>query len=207
MGAGLEALKVVQLRVGPMANFVYLVLDGASRESLVVDSGWETKPIAEAARAEDAKVKLVVATHQHFDHTSTAKELAGELGAKVAAHSSSPVEHEVSVDHGDEISLGKHKVRVMHTPGHTGDSICLYDGRNLFTGDTLFVGAIGKFERSEAERMYHSLYDVIMKLPDPTVVYSGHDYGDVPFRTLGEEKAENVYLKSRSLSEFASTFA
>jgi hydroxyacylglutathione hydrolase len=200
-------LKVVQLKVGPMENFVYLLVNPERRESMVVDSGWETKPIVNAVRAEGAEVKFVVATHEHFDHTSTLGELAEELGAKVVAHSASPIEHDLSVADGDDLRLGAHRVEVMHTPGHTADSICLYDGRNVFTGDTLFVGAIGRFEKRNAKEMYHSLYDVIMRLPDPTMVYSGHDYGEVPFRTLGQEKAANVYLKARDLSEFLSTFA
>jgi hydroxyacylglutathione hydrolase len=202
-----SALKVVQLKVGPMANFVYLLVDGESRESIVVDSGWETKPIVNAVKEEGTKVKFVVATHEHFDHTSTLGQLAGELGAKVVAHSSSPIGHDISVKDGDEIGLGEHRVKVMHTPGHTADSICLFDGSDVFTGDTLFVGTIGRFEKNESKRMYHSLYDVIMKLPGSTVMYPGHDYGDVPFRSLREEKEANVYLKAKSLSDFLSTFA
>lgn len=200
-------MKVIQLKVGPMANFVYVIVDEATGESMAIDSGWETKPIVEAVRTAKAKVKFVAVTHEHFDHTSTIGELARELGAKAVAHSSSPVEHEVSVKDGDEIRLGASRVKVMHTPAHTEDSICLYDGANVFTGDTLFVGTIGRFERSQASRMYRSLYEIIMKLPDLTVVYPGHDYGQVPSRSLGEEKAENVYLKARSLSDFVSTFS
>lgn len=201
------ALKVLQIMVGPMENFVYVVVDPQSKEGMVVDSGWETKPIIKAVEAEGAKVRFVVATHEHFDHTSTLSELAKELGAKVVAYSASPIEHEVSVGDGDEIQVGTNKVSVLHTPGHTADSMCLYDGKHLFTGDTLFVDTIGKFEKRDAKEIYHSLYDVIMRLPDQTIVYSGHDYGDVPFRTLGEEKASNVYLKAKSLSDFLSTFA
>lgn len=200
-------LRVFQMKVGSMDNFVYLVVDQASKEALVVDSGWETGPIVKSAEASGARVKLVVATHEHFDHTSTLRKLAGELGAKVAAHASSPIDHDVSVRDGESLELGRSRVRVLHTPGHTVDSICLYDGREVFTGDTLFVGTIGKFERIEAEEIYHSLYDAILTLPASTVVYPGHDYGGVPSRTLGEEKLNNPYLGAGSLKEFLSLFA
>jgi glyoxylase-like metal-dependent hydrolase (beta-lactamase superfamily II) len=190
-----------------MANFVYLLLEPESTEALVVDSGWETSPIVKAVEELDAKVKFVVATHEHFDHTSTLGELAEELGAKVAVHENSPIDHDVSVVDGEELKLGRKGVKVLHTPGHTEDSICLYDGKNLFTGDTLFVGAIGKFEREMSKVMYDSLHGVIMKFPDSTVIYPGHDYGEVPFRTLGEEKALNPFLLVRDIRSFMSLFA
>ncbi len=202
----MAAMKTVQLKVGPMANFAYILVEEESKDSVIVDSGWETKPIVTAAKKEGAKVKFVVATHEHFDHTATLGELAKEFGAKVVAHSSSPIEHDVSVADGEEIRLGSRTVRVMHTPGHTADSICLYDGTEVFTGDTLFVGTIGRFEKRNAAEMYHSLYDVILKLPDSTRMYPGHDYGEVPSRTLGEEREANVYLGAKNVSEFVSTF-
>ena len=200
------AFRVVQLKVGPMDNFAYVLTDTKSKESIVIDSGWETKPIVKAVRDAGAKVKLAVATHEHFDHTSTLEELAAALGAKVAAHESSPIAHDVSLADGDEISLGANGVKVLHTPGHTQDSICLYDGDEVFTGDTVFVGNIGRFEENNAAQIYHSIYDRILGLPGSTAMYPGHDYGDVPFRTLKEERAANPYLRARSVSEFVSSF-
>ena len=193
--------------MGMMANFVYVLVDPDSREALVVDSGWETAPIARAASELGAKVRFVVATHEHFDHTSTLGELAQELRAKVVVHVNSPIDHDITVVDGQELKLGRKGVRVLHTPGHTEDSICLYDGRDLFTGDTLFIGAIGKFERETSRAIYDSLHDVIMKLPDSTMIYPGHDYGDVPSRTLGEEKVANPFLLTRDFRSFLSLFA
>jgi len=190
-----------------MENFVYLVMDEGSRQAMVVDSGWETAPIEAAARDTGAKVGYVVATHEHFDHTSSVDELADKLGAEVVAHESSPLDCDLRVKDGDEIRLGGKAVRVLHTPGHTEDSICLYDGREVFTGDTLFVGTIGKFDTARAEAMYDSLYRVILGLPPTTVFYPGHDYGEVRFRTLREEAALNPFLMARDLRSFLSLFA
>lgn len=200
-------LIVLQLRVGTMANFVYLLADEESKEALVVDSGWETEPVARAAVGAGARVKYVVATHEHFDHVSTLDELAGGLGAKVVAHEASPVRCDLRVVGGSELLLGKSRVRVLHTPGHTEDSICLYDGREVFTGDTLFVGAIGRFDPSQAEQMYRSLYEVILRLPEETEMYPGHDYGEVPHRSLKEEKKANPYLAYADLRSFVSFFS
>jgi glyoxylase-like metal-dependent hydrolase (beta-lactamase superfamily II) len=199
-------LIVKQLQVGTMANFVYLLVEEKSREALVVDSGWETEPIVKAAAIEKAKVKFAVATHEHFDHVSTLGELASRLGAEVVAHADSPIECDRRVVDGEKLSLGESEVRVLHTPGHTEDSICLYDGDEVFTGDTLFVGTIGKFDRAHSEVIYRSLHEVLLRLSDSTVVYPGHDYGEVPFRTLREEKDSNPFLMTKDLRSFLSFF-
>jgi len=200
-------LIVRQIPVGTMANFVYLVVDEGSREAMVVDSGWETGPIENAIREVGAKVKFAVATHEHFDHVSTISDLAVKLGAKTVAHEDSPLECDLYVKDGDELKLGRKRARVLHTPGHTEDSICLYDGKEVFTGDTLFVGTIGRFERESAEAMYTSLHDVILRLPPATVIFPGHDYGEVPSRTLVEERATNPFLMTEDLRSFLSLFA
>ncbi len=199
-------MKVTQIPVGPMANFVYLVVDEKSKEAMVVDSGWETKPIEDAVKEQGAKVKFAVATHEHFDHVTTLLELVGKLGATVVVHVNSPNECDLRVKDGDHLKLGGSSVKVMHTPGHTEDSICLYDGSEVFTGDMLFVGTIGRFDRERAEAMYTSLHDVILRLPASTVMYPGHDYGEVKFRTLGEEKASNPFLMTKDLRSFLSLF-
>jgi len=199
-------LDVKRIPVGTMANLVYLVVDPGSKEAMVVDSGWETAPIIRAAEEASVNVKFVVATHEHFDHTTTTEELAKSLGAKVVAHENSPIEHDLTVTDGQELRLGRKGVKVIHTPGHTEDSICLYDGKNLFTGDTLFIGTIGNFGRETAQEMYDSLHGIIMKLPDSTMIYPGHDYGEVPSRTLGEEKAANPFLLTRDFRSFLSLF-
>jgi len=190
-----------------MANFVYLVMEEETREAMVVDSGWETRPITEAAREGGARVKFAVATHEHFDHVATLRELADALGAKVVAHALSPIECDIRVKDGEELRLGGKEVKVLHTPGHTEDSICLYDGREVFTGDTLFVGTIGRFERERAEAMYSSLHEVILRLPPSTVLFPGHDYGEVKSRILREEKEANPFLMTRDLRSFLSLFS
>ena len=200
-------LIVKQIPVGTMANFVYVVMEETSKEALVVDSGWETGPIEEAVRMLGAKVKFAVATHEHFDHVATLPELATRLGASVVAHEDSPLECDLRVKDRDELRLGARSFRVLHTPGHTEDSICLYDGREVFTGDTLFVGTIGKFDQERAEAMYSSLHNVILKLPPATIMYPGHDYGDAPFRSLEDERETNPFLMTRDLRSFLSLFA
>lgn len=196
--------EVIQIPVGPMRNFDYLLVDGESREALAVDSGWETGPVVDAARRGDLKVKYVVATHGHFDHVETLRDLARLLGAQVVAHESSELEADLRVADGAVLNLGNTRVRVIHTPGHTPDSICLYDGQEVFTGDTLFIGNCGRTDLpgGSAQQLFHSLRDILMKLPPGTVVYPGHDYGDVPCRSIAEEARRNPALLARNVEEF-----
>jgi hydroxyacylglutathione hydrolase len=197
-------MKVFQIPVGPMQNFAYLVEDEKSLEAIAIDSGWETEPIARLASKEGMRVKYVCATHGHFDHVETMSRLASELGAATAAFVGSEVNPKVGLRDGDVLELGEGGVKVVHTPGHTEDSVCYYDGSHLFTGDTLFIEAWGRTDLpgGSAARLFSSLHEIIMELPQSTVIYPGHDYGGVPFRALGEESRKNPALLARTLAEF-----
>ena len=187
-----------------MQNFAYLVVDEESREAMAVDSGWETDPIVKMASDERARVKYVCVTHGHYDHVKTMGRLATELGAVTVAFEGSEVNPKIRVSDADTLKLGANDVVVMHTPGHTEDSVCYYDGSHLLTGDTLFVDAWGRTDLpgGSAAKLFSSLHEVIMVLPATTVVYPGHDYGEVPFRTLGEETRRNPALRARTVEEF-----
>jgi hydroxyacylglutathione hydrolase len=199
-------LLVRQIRVGPMSNFVYVVMDESSRDAMVVDSGWETGPIVESVREMEAKTKYVLATHGHFDHVSTLRELCDQVGGRLTAHERSSLDCDMKVKGGDRLRLGEEEVSVFFTPGHTDDSICIYAGGDVFTGDTLFVGTIGRFDRKDLRAMYESLNHVLLALPPQTMIYPGHDYGQVPCRTLAEEKESNPYLQPANFTGFASLF-
>ena len=195
---------VRQIPVGPMENFDYLLMDDSSKEAVAIDSGWETGPVVRAAREDKMKVKYVIATHGHEDHVETLAELAGKLGAETVAHESSDLPTDIRVRDGDELKIGGTSVRVIHTPGHTRDSICLFDGKDLFTGDTLFIGNCGRTDLpgGSTSELYHSLHSVLMALPKDAVIYPGHDYGEVRSRTMGEEMKTNPTLLARNLKEF-----
>jgi hydroxyacylglutathione hydrolase len=187
-----------------MQNFTYLVEDEKSREAMTIDSGWETEPIVTLASKEDMLVKYVCATHGHFDHVKTMDSLAKDLGAATVALEGSEINPKVGVRDGDIIRLGESEVKVIHTPGHTEDSVCYYDGSHLFTGDTLFIDAWGRTDLAggSAAKLFSSLHEIVMALPESTVIYPGHDYGDVPFRTLREESQKNPALRARTVAEF-----
>ena len=196
-------MSVRQLKVGTEQNFVYLLVDEPTGEAMVIDSGWEIDPILSVASHEGLEVKYAAVTHRHSDHSSTVWQLAQALDAKVVAYRDSPVTHDISVDEGDELWVGRSKVTVLHTPGHTEDSICLYDSADLFTGDTLFIGNCGRTDLfgGSSRKMFRSLRR-ILELPPATIIYPGHDYGDAPFRELSEEARLNPTLSAKTYAQF-----
>ena len=197
-------MSVRQMKVGDEQNFVYLLVDEPSGEALAIDSGWEIDPISRAIRAERLDLKYAVATHHHSDHSATLWQLARTFDAKVVAHRSSPITFDMGVDNGDLLKIGETEARILHTPGHSEDSVCLYAGKHLFTGDTLLVGGCGRtdFAGGSPKQMFRSLHSVILKLPPETLIYPGHDYGEVPFRKLSVEARVNPSLLARSYKEF-----
>jgi glyoxylase-like metal-dependent hydrolase (beta-lactamase superfamily II) len=126
-------------------------------------------------------------------------------GAKIVQYKNSQLAKQIAVSDGEVIEIGSIKLRVLHTPGHSKDSMCLIlDGKLIFTGDTLFVGNCGRTDLpgSDPAEMYYSLLDRLVKLNENLVVYPGHDYGSTPTSTIGHEKKTNYVLQSRSKQEF-----
>jgi len=193
------------MKVGDQQNFVYLLVDEPSAEAIAIDSGWEVDPIVSVVRDEKLDVRYAVATHHHSDHCASLWQLGRMFDAKVVAHSSSPAPHDLDVDDGDVLKVGRQQVRILHTPGHTEDSICLYDGKHLFTGDTLLIGSCGRTDLvgGSPRQMFRSLHSVILSLPPQTIIYPGHDYGEVPFRNLSVEARVNPALLAKNYREFS----
>lgn len=186
-------------------NFSYIIADDATREAAVVDSSFNAGEITRILKAENLRLKYVINTHGHSDHTAGNEELRSMFSAKTVVHKLSKINADVKVDDGDIIRVGGISVKVIYTPGHTPDSICLLvDNQKLLTGDTLFVGECGRTDMAggSARSMYDSLFNKLLKLNGDVEVYPGHDYGPKASSTIGEEKRSNYTLQPRSLAEF-----
>jgi glyoxylase-like metal-dependent hydrolase (beta-lactamase superfamily II) len=192
-----------QIAISPMQNFAYLIGDEKEGVCAVVDPSDAGKVLGIAAGL-GLNIIYIINTHGHIDHTSGNREVKGQTGAKVIAHTSSRIEKDVGVDDGDIIEVGALRIEVIHTPGHTPDGICLLVEKKLMTGDTLFVGECGRTDLpgSDSRSMYDSLFNKLMKLEDDIEVYPGHDYGKKPSSTIGDERRTNYTLEPRSVDEF-----
>ncbi len=193
-----------QFPIGPYQNFTYLVADRAGGEGVVIDPSFGIEPVLAAIDRHRLKIRHVLVTHRHADHHAGAAEVRARTGARVVAHALAPIGQEVSVQDGEEFRSGPLAVRVIHTPGHTPDSVLYLIEGHVATGDTLFVGECGRVDlpESDPEAMYDSLLHRVLALDDRLIVLPGHDYGATPTSTIGRERTENYTLKPRSLEEF-----
>ncbi len=186
-------------------NFSYIIADDTTREAAVVDPSFNAGEIIRILKAENLTLKYVINTHGHSDHTVGNEELHSILDVKTVVHKLSRISADILVDDGDLIHVGNVSIEVIHTPGHTPDSICLLvNKKKLLTGDTLFVGECGRTDLpgGNPRSMYHSLFNKLLKLADDVEVYPGHDYGTKPSSTIGEEKRSNYTLQPRSPADF-----
>lgn len=185
-------------------NFSYIIADEAAKEAAVVDPSFNTGAIKQLLKNHNFNVKYIINTHGHSDHTAGNENIKSSFGSKVVAHKFAKVNKDISVNDGDILMLGKIAINVIHTSGHTHDSICLLVDDKLLTGDTLFVGECGRTDLpgGSSEDMYYSLFHKLMKLDDNVEVYPGHDYGLHPHSTIGLEKRTNYTLEKRTLEEF-----
>jgi hydroxyacylglutathione hydrolase len=185
-------------------NFSYVIADETTKEAVVVDPSFNSAQIISLLKSLGLRAKYVIDTHYHLDHTAGNQDIKMAFDAKVIAHRLSRISKELSVVDEDIVKLGEIRIKVIHTPGHSPDGICLLFDNKLLTGDTLFVGECGRTDLHDgsARDMFHSLFDRLMKLDDGIEVYPGHDYGSRPHSTIGLEKKTNYTLEKRTLEEF-----
>jgi hydroxyacylglutathione hydrolase len=198
--------KVAQIEVGPMSNFSYIIADDNSKFAAIVDPSWDLEKILKILEKENWQAKMIFNTHNHFDHIQGNEQIAAATGAPILqyAPSSQKVNH-VIVKDGEPIKLGDTVITVLHTPGHSKESICLLvDDRFVFTGDTLFVESCGRIDLAggDVDEMYDSLLNKVRGLNDELIVYPGHNYGSSPWSTIGKEKKNNPTLQLRSRQDF-----
>lgn len=192
-----------QLKAGGDRNFSYIIADETTCEAAVIDPASSPDEELSVLKQRGLTLKYIINTHDHFDHTGGNVFLAERTGAKIAMHESARSHCDIGMGDGDVLLLGSLGLKIIHTPGHTYDSICILVEKELVTGDTLFVGKVGGTGYgSDARDEYDSLHNKLMTLPADTRVWPGHDYGVRPSSTIGDEKCENPFILRDSFESF-----
>ena len=205
------------LPVGPLQCNCSIIGDETSREAMVIDPGDDIADILAIIEKHKLKVKQIVITHAHIDHVGGAMKLRAAIGAPILLNqkdytllkmldlqaewigmqSPGKIEVDHSLGENDAVQAGSLLANVMHTPGHTEGSICLYfpAEKKLIAGDTLFAGSIGRTDLpgGSFDKIMRSLHDKVLALPDETAVVPGHG----PLTTIGDEREGNPFLKNR----------
>lgn len=202
-------MRVRRLTLGPLETNCWIVDDGEGGAAVVIDPADEPQEILEALSG--AEVAAVVLTHGHFDHIAAVAEIVRTTGAPLAVHEADaagitsaagsggalfgfdvcapPADR--LLDDGDVVEVGRERLAVLHTPGHTPGSICLLGEGHLFSGDTLFAGSIGRtdFAGGDMASMRRSI-GLLASLPDEVLVHPGHG----PETTIGRERRVNPFF-------------
>jgi glyoxylase-like metal-dependent hydrolase (beta-lactamase superfamily II) len=208
---------VKQYEVGRFAVFCYLVGDEQAGEGLFIDPADDTDGLVSEAKSQGIpKIKYIVNTHAHVDHVMGNAAMVKKTGSKIVIHrddaerlvhvppdlldmfsaTPSPPADRL-VQEGETIQVGSVGLRVIHTPGHSPGGMSLYVDGMVFTGDTLFVGSVGRtdFPGSSWEVMEASIRDKLYALPADTVVFPGHNYGASPTSTIRYERLHNPFVR------------
>lgn len=197
-------MGIVQIPVGNMQNFTYIIYDEHDKMGAIIDPSWDLEKIFELLEKQRIVAKFIINTHTHFDHVLGNDQLVEITKAAIIQHEKSTLKNDRSVREGEIINIGQVELKVLYTPGHSEDSICLIvNNDSIITGDTLFVGNIGRVDLpgSSPDNMYDSL-SRISKLDGSLVVYPGHNYGMTPTSTILNERTNNPMLNFKSKEAF-----
>ena len=157
------------------------------------------------AAKDGLRIRYVLDTHTHADHFSAAKELGRALGAPVVMNRLSPAPYaDFRLDDGEILKVGNMRLRALHTPGHTRDSLCILVEDRIFTGDTLLIGATGRTDlpTGDPDALYDSLFGIVLKQDPALLVYPAHDYKARTHSTIAAEIESNPRLQRRARAEF-----
>jgi len=204
------------MEVGRFSVFAYLIGGDAGGDGLVIDPADDVDEIISLADKKKMTIKYILNTHAHVDHIMGNAEMKKKTGAAVIIHEedaplltrtpmsmlamfggqpSPPADR--TVRDGDLIRVGDLSLKVLHTPGHSPGGMCLHLDQAVFTGDTLFVGGLGRTDLPGGswQVLLQSIKTKLLTLPDETVVYPGHNYGPSPTSTIKNERLHNPFIK------------
>ena len=188
------------------STYTYLLASAKGREAVIIDPVIENvHEYIKLLEVLDLKLVKVIDTHIHADHVTGASKLKQETNCTTLMGEHTPAETvEIKVKDNEIIDIDSLKIKSLYTPGHTSDSYSFLLDNYLFTGDTLLINGTGRtdFQNGNSKDAYNSLFNNLLKLPEETLVYPGHDYNGKFSSTIGNEKKFNPRLQVKSVDEY-----
>jgi sulfur dioxygenase len=188
------------------STYTYLIASAKGREALIIDPVIENvESYIKLLNEFDLKLVKVIDTHIHADHVTGASKLKDITNCTTIMGGSTPADTvEIKVKDDEYINLDSLKIRAIYTPGHTSDSYSFLMDDHLFSGDTLLINGTGRtdFQNGSSKDAYKSIFHKLLKLPDKTLLYPGHDYNGEKVSTIGKEKKFNPRLQVDSVNEY-----
>ncbi len=205
-----SALCIKQIELGPMQNFIYFLINKQTSEAVIVDPAWDVIRIKKILEENGLILKALLITHVHADHTNGIESILESYDIPVyvskyeAEFYDKISENIVGVGVDFNLSLKNIEIEFLHTPGHTPGSQCFLVQGNLIAGDTLFLNGCGRCDLpgGNADAMYDTIYKKLMKLPEDTIIYPGHNYHTLKKDSLEQQKKNNPYMQFSNLHEF-----
>jgi len=199
-------MNPIQLFDPASSTYTYVLFDTTSCDAIIIDPvDTQLERDLQVLREHGLKLIWALETHAHADHITSAGLLAEMAGAKTAAPADCGINTAaVQIKDGHTLGFGTEQIRALHTPGHTAGSMCFVWRKHVFTGDTLLINGCGRtdFQSGSPVALYHSLTQLLFKLPDDTTVWPGHDYQGKTSSTIGFEKTGNARVAGKTEAEF-----
>ena len=188
------------------STYTYVIASAKGREAVIIDPVIENvQSYIELLNELDLKLVKVIDTHIHADHVTGASKLKLATNCSTLMGEHTPADAvEIKVKDDEIIKIDQIEIRAMYTPGHTSDSYSFLMNNCLFSGDTLLINGTGRtdFQNGSSKDAYNSLFNKLLKLPDDTMLYPGHDYNGKLSSTIGKEKQHNPRLQVRNVDEY-----
>ena len=188
------------------STYTYLIASAKGREALIIDPVEENvDEYVNYLKELDLKLVKVIDTHIHADHVTGASKLKNNTNCSTVMGENSPAETvDIRLKDEETIEIDQLKIKALYTPGHTSDSYSFLMNNYLFSGDTLLINGTGRtdFQNGSSKDAYNSLFNKLLKLPEETILYPGHDYNGKKFSTIGNEKKFNPRLQVDSVDQY-----
>ena len=188
------------------STYTYLIASAKGREAVIIDPVIDNvDDYIQLLKDLDLKLVKVIDTHIHADHVTGASKLKQTTNCTTLMGEHTPADAvEIKVKDNEIINIDGLNIRSIYTPGHTSDSYSFLLDNYLFSGDALLINGTGRtdFQNGSSKDSYHSIFDKLLKLPEETLLYPGHDYNGQKVSTIGKEKKLNPRLQVKSVDEY-----